>query len=229
MIDVFERLAPAYGRILRKFSIDVWYDRADVNELLGKANHFRKRYVDDLRKYFERLGFRFSPKRLEELSNNWLADQIVTSRKIVTIADLKKGKIAADLSNLDAEKQKELRELLKGDLQPGKVAPVVSFADNLEAKAVQLGEQSAFELGRNLNHDTVKQNSDVYEWVTQGDSHVRRTHQKLANRLFSYNSPPTTIDKYGHRHTGNPGSDWGCRCYEVPSNGKPLLDFVAKE
>lgn len=229
MIDVFERLAPTYGRILRKFAIDVWYDRQDVGEFLGKAEYFRRRYVNDLKRYFEKLGVKFSPKRLEELSNNWLIDQATTSRKIVTLSDLKKGKIAADLSDLDEEKKKEVQDLLKGDLQPGKVAPVVAFSDNLQARAVQIGEEAAFTLGRELNHDTVKQNSDVYEWITQGDSRVRRTHQRLANRLFSYNSPPTTIDKYGHRHTGNPGTDWGCRCYEVPANGKPLLNFVVKE
>lgn len=231
MIDVFERLAPAYGRVVRKFALDVWYDRANVNEFLRKADFFKRRYTSELIEYFKHKQYAFNPKRIKELSDRWLADQITTSRKLVTLSNLKKGKLASELIDLNEESRREAIELYEQSKTPteGRVSRVVSFADNLEARAVQIGEDSAFELGREINSDTVQQNSDIYKWVTQHDNHVRPTHRILAGKRFSYNNPPTTVDRYGHKHTGNPGTDFGCRCYEEPSSGKPLLDFVARE
>ena len=230
MIDIFERLAPAYGRVVRKLALDTWYDRANVNEFFRKADYFRRRYESELTGYFEDAGYRYNPRRIKDLSRKWLQDQILIPRKLVTLADMKKGKLL-ELPKMNEDQRAEVLQLMQGAkiVTEGRVSPVISFADNLEARAVQLGEDAAFDLGRELNSDTVQQNSDVYLWNTQEDKQVRPTHRKLAHKRFSYLHPPTTIDKYGRKHTGNPGTDWGCRCWETPATGKPLLDFVVRE
>lgn len=229
MIDIFERLAPAYGRTVRKLALDVWYDRANVDEFFRKADFFRRKYESELAGYFKDSGFRFKPRRLKDLSRRWLQDQILIPKKLVAIADEKKGKLL-ELQDIDAEQKAEVTRLLQGAQRPeGEVSPVVSFSQNLEALATQIGEDAAFDLGRDLNSDTVQQNSDVYRWNTQEDKAVRPTHRILSKKVFSYLSPPTTIDRYGRRHTGNCGTDWGCRCWETPADGKPLYNFVAKE
>lgn len=229
MIDIFERLAPSYGRVVRKLALDTWYDRANVNDFLHKADYFRRRYERELVLYFREQGYRFNLQRIKTLSNRWFADQVTTSRKLVTLTDLKKGKLTEKLEDLDQETRADVLRLLQGGRVEGRVAPVVSFAENLEARAIQIGEDSAFEFGRDLNHAAVSDTSDTYDWTSQEDRDVRPTHRILNRKTFSYLNPPTTVDKYGHRHTGNPGTDWGCRCFEKPSNRKPLMNFIAKE
>jgi len=231
MIDVFEKFAPQYARVLRKFALEVWYDRADINALYRSANHFRKRYEDELMAMFRRRKLDFSPKRVQEISGLWLADQITTGEKIFEVADLKKKKLYEEIISTEREYREQIRGLFdqpKTEKGLAKVLPDTSFSGNLSRRSLQIGEDAAFELGRDINHDVVSANSDVYEWMTQGDSRVRRTHQKLQGKIFTYTSPPTTIDKYGHRHTGNPGTDWGCRCWEKEVKGKPILNYVAR-
>jgi len=228
MIDIFERLAPAYGRAVRKLALDVWYDRANVAEFLHRADYFRRKYESELTGYFRDAGYRFNPRRIKELSQRWLGDQVLIPRKLRIIADEKQGKLI-QLEDLNEKQREEVRQLMQGQRVEGRVSPVVSFADNLEARAMQLGEDAAFDLGREINSDTVQSNSDVYDWNTQEDAHVRPTHRKLARKSFSYRDPPTTVDRYGHRHTGNPGTDWGCRCWETPGTRPPLLNFVVTE
>lgn len=227
MIDVFERLAPEYGRIVRKLAIDIWYDRANVSDFLRKANFFRRRYERDLTKYFKEIEISIAPDRIKELSQRWLTDQMLIPRKLAEIAEKKKDRIAAEKMN-ETQKAEVLDMLSNPREREGKVSRVVAFSDNLEARALQIGEDSAFDLGREINHAAVSGASDTYRWTSQEDSRVRRTHQKLNGKIFSYNSPPTTIDQYGHTHTGNPGADYSCRCYEVPAEGKPLIGYVAK-
>lgn len=228
MIDVFERLAPTYSRVVRKLAIDVWYNRANVKEFLAKAEHFKRRYESELMEYFQKRKYSFSPRRIKELANRWLGDQVLIPRKLSLISVSKKGNL---IETLDTQQREEVAQLFeKSKVKPeGRVVSVVSFSDNLEARALQLGEDAAFDLGREINHDMISQNNSVYKWVTQHDKHVRPTHKKLGSKIFSYDSPPTTIDKYGHQHTGNPGTDWGCRCYEEPATGKPRLNFIARE
>lgn len=230
MIDIFERLAPAYGKIVRKLAIDTWYNRADVGNFFHKADFFRRKYERELSEHFKNVGYRYSPRRLKDLSRRWLADQMLIPRKLETISQLKKGKLIDDFSDLTEETRAEVMRLYQGAQRPeGKVSPVVSFAENLEARAIQLGEDAAFELGRDMNSDTVRTNSNTYDWNTQEDRQVRPTHRILAGKTFDYNDPPTTIDRYGRKHTGNCGTDWGCRCWETPGTGKPLHGFIARE
>lgn len=228
MIDVFERLAPSYGRAVRKFAIDVWYGRAEVSNLMLRANAFRLRYERELTAYFRENGIQYTRARVQDLSERWLADQILVARRIQEAVAVKKDKLL--LERMDEAQKEEVIRLLTVPARPeGRVSPVVSFQENFAARAIQIGEEQAFALGRDINSDAVQQNSSTYLWQTQEDRRVRPTHRKLGGKLFSWESPPTTIDRYGNRHTGNPGTDWGCRCWEVPATGKPLLNFVARE
>lgn len=229
VIDVFKRLAPTYSRILRKFALDVWYNRADRGEFYDSAFRYKKRYENELMAHYREMGYRFDPHEIRAMGDEWLKDQITIADKVRTVSDQKKDRLSEELDKLVEEKRREVGALLAGVAKPeGRVVSVVSFSHNFEAKALQMGEQAAFELGRDINHAIVEGIGDVYRWVTQEDTRVRKTHRKLNNKLFSYNDPPTTIDEYGHQHTGNPGTDWGCRCYEVPAKGRPLSHYVAR-
>jgi len=181
---------------------------------------------------FRRRKLTFRRERIQELSDLWLADQLTTGKKILEVASEKKKKLNEKIILAEQESRDRISSLFdepRTEKGLAKVLPNTSFTANLSRRAVQIGEDAAFELGRDLNHDVVSANTDTYRWRNQGDSRVRKTHRKLGDKIFSYNSPPTTIDKYGHTHTGNPGTDWGCRCWEDPVFGKPLLNYVAKE
>jgi hypothetical protein len=58
----------------------------------------------------------------------------------------------------------------------------------------------------------------LYIWRTVGDGKVRASHAANANKVFAWDKPPAT---------GNPGEDYGCRCWVEPYHGmhpKPYYD-----
>lgn len=230
MIDIFERYAPSYARVLRRYALDVWFERADASELLRSAEHFKKRYEKELIERFKRRRLSFSPKRIQELGDLWVTEQLTTSKRIFEIAEEKKKKIREKIEIVDSIEKgfADFAAMPKTEKGLARVLPDTTFSANLARRALQIGEDEAFILGRDLNHFVVSSNSDVYRWMSQRDNRVRSTHRILDNRLFSYTSPPTTIDEYGHKHTGNPGTDWGCRCWEEEAKGVPLIGFIAR-
>lgn len=46
-----------------------------------------------------------------------------------------------------------------------------------------------------------------YIWRTQEDDRVRSSHAANNGKIFSFDDPPST---------GNPGEDFGCRCWAEP-------------
>jgi SPP1 gp7 family putative phage head morphogenesis protein len=46
-----------------------------------------------------------------------------------------------------------------------------------------------------------------YRWSTSGDERVRRSHEELDGKVFSWDAPPAV---------GHPGSDFQCRCTSEP-------------
>lgn len=53
-----------------------------------------------------------------------------------------------------------------------------------------------------------------YKWSTSHDGdRVRKMHQALDGKIFSFNSPPVSAPN-GARN--NPGEDFGCRCTAIP-------------
>lgn len=226
-------MAPSYGQIIRKFALDVWYGRKNKTQFIDSVFRFRKRYEDELVKHYRKLKYPFRPGQIRDQADEWLKDQIALTDKIQEIAAEKKDNLAEEFEKLRSEKRIEVAGLLTDArrlvLKPeGRVSPVISFSRNLEDKAIQMGEDAAFDLGTEINHAIVHGMGDVYRWTSQEDDRVRKTHRILNGKLFTYKSPPTTIDEYKHTHTGNPGSDWGCRCWETPAQGKPLLNYTAK-
>ncbi len=240
MINVFEKLAPSYKRLVRKYALDIWKDRLTKQkekEFLKSAENFKKRYQRELIKHYQNEDIKIHYGTITAKANQWLVDQRSLLDSIKVIAKGKKEKLTTELFEKlrtdqtgDVQKQINKLYLTEKDIKSGEeVYRVFSFADNLAKKAEQLGEENAFELGKDINHAVISGLNDRYEWQTQQDKHVRKTHKKLNKKTFLYSNPPKTIDKYGNIHVGAPGTDWGCRCYEVPSNSKPLLNYVARE
>lgn len=220
-------MAPAYGRVLRKFALDAWYGRADKADFIDAADRFRRRYEADLMAHYRKVGYPFRPAQIRAEADAWLADQVTLADKVEEVAAEKKDTLAEELDVLRAGKIEEVKFLLSGKPE-GRVSPVVSFSRNFEDKAVQMGEEAAFDLAKEINHAVVSGMGDVYRWTSQEDKVVRKTHRRLNGKLFTYSDPPTTIDEYGRAHTGNPGSDWGCRCIEVPAKGRPLRNYTVR-
>ena len=192
------------------------------------ADRFRRRYENELMVHYRRLGYPFRPGQIRDQANEWLKDQITLADRVQTVASEKKDGLADEFDLLRSEKRGEVRGLITGSFKPeGRVSPVVSFSHNFEDRAIQMGEDAAFDLATEINHAVVRGMGDTYRWTSQEDNRVRKTHRILNNKIFSYNDPPTTIDGK-HKHIGNPGTDYSCRCYEVPAKGRPLRNFVAR-
>lgn len=217
-----------YGRTLRKFALDVWYGRADRGSFIDAADRFRQRYQNELMAHYRRLRYPFRPGQVRDQADEWLADQITLADKVHAVAAEKKDRLGDELDRLRGAKREEVRGLLEHAQKPeGRVSPVVSFSHNFEDRAIQMGEDAAFDLATEINHSVVHGMGEVYRWTSQEDNRVRKTHRILNGKLFSYRDPPTTIDA-GRQHTGNPGSDWGCRCFEEPAKGRPLKNYIAR-
>ena len=229
MIDIFKRLAPSYANIVRKLAIDVWYEREDFDKFIASAERFKLRYERELAEHYRRLKYPFRRSEIRDLADEWLADQVTIFGKVQEVSDEKKKNLQIKLNESKDNKRAEVSSLIEeAKRHEGRIARVVSFADNLEKRSEQIGEDQAFELATRINHQVVENLSGVYVWRTQEDARVRKTHRKLANKIFAYDDPPTTIDEYDHVHTGNPGTDWGCRCWEEAARGKPLRGYVVR-
>jgi uncharacterized protein with gpF-like domain len=235
VLSVFERLAPRYKRTVRRFALDVWENTATKKrqlQFLEEAEGFKRTYEFNLRKYYENADIKIYPGTIRAKADSWLYQQRALAESIRVIAGAKKNKlIAEEFDSLkekqDGDVQKAIDRvyLSKKDIERGgQVFRVFAFDENFEAKAQQIGEESAFDLGREINEAVISQNGDEFGWETQHDRDVRATHRKLAGKNFKISDPPTTRDKYGREHTGLPGTDWGCRCYMVkPFLGKRIL------
>lgn len=221
MINVFKKHAPAYKRLVRKFALDVWKDKVNKStkeDFFGKVERFKRNYERDLIDHYHQAGIKIYPGTIRAKANQWYEDQYNLIESLETIATAKKSELTTELfdklrteKSADAQKMLNKIYLTKADLSRGaEVYKVFSFTDNLEAKAMQLGEQQAYDLGADINHDVMTEIGDRYMWMTQDDKRVRKTHQKLNKKTFLYEDPPTTKDQYGHSHTGHPGTDWGC-------------------
>src|SRR5690606_32490860 len=163
-------------------------DRADPLEFFRKAERYRRRYVRDLSEHYRALGMHYRPAEINRLSEQWLQDQIITAQKVQSVSQEKKNRLSEEMDKLITEKRVEVKRLLDGSAKPeGRVSPVIAFSDNFEAKAMQMGEQAAFDLSTEINHAVVQGISDVYVWTSQEDARVRKTHRMLNGKKFSFN------------------------------------------
>lgn len=241
MISVFEKLAPKYKKIVRRYALTVWKwgsqsteTRAAEHELFKKADTFRLRYERALKEHYREQKIRIWPGTIVAKGQEWLREQKSLASTVKVVADAKKNKLAVEeFEKLRKESPGDVQRLLnKVYLSPeeqkrgDQVFGVFSFNDEMEKRAEQIGEEAAFDLGAKINDAVIQDLGDKYVWRTQEDSRVRKTHRKLNGKTFLWSNPPTTIDEYGNKHTGHVGTDFGCRCYSEPSKGTPKIDFV---
>lgn len=241
MISVFEQFAPKYKKIVRKFALTVWKwgsqsaaSRKGETELYKKADTFRMRYERALKEYYREKEIRIWPGTIKAKGQEWLREQKSLTQTIKVVADAKKNKLAAEeFEKLRAESPGDIQKILnriylspKARESGENVFGVFSFEDEMTKKAEQIGEDAAFDLGTKINNAVIGDLGDRYVWRTQEDKRVRKTHRKLNGKTFLWTNPPTTIDKYGNRHTGHVGTDYGCRCYAEPSKAAPKIDYI---
>ena len=238
MINVFEKLAPRYQRIVKSYARMTWLDKGSQEldvRFMAHASKFSLEYQRELTRWYKRIGVKIYPGTIHTRAAQWLEDQEALQQTIKAIALSKKEVIKDDLiSQLSKSPSIKTQRLIDNlyltpkQRETQQVYKVFSFKDNFLRRANQLGEQAAFDLGSDINNAVISEVSTTYAWQSQEDSLVRKTHRKLNGKIFSFDSDPTTISRYGHVHTGPPGTDFGCRCYAVMKKGKPRLNFVVK-
>jgi uncharacterized protein with gpF-like domain len=54
---------------------------------------------------------------------------------------------------------------------------------------------------------------------------------QLEGKCFLFSDPPTTVTKYGKKHIGNCGTDFGCRCWAeiAPEREEVLKNYIVHE
>jgi len=238
MIDIFEKYAPQWRRAVKEYAHAVWNeeDSIDAREAYdARARLFSKRYRHALEQYYSARGMRVYRGTLDGKVHEWMKVQ-------GALRDSMKEMVYNRQSELV---QKEITRLIKDDSYTAQEAldevyeardgehvyKVFSFNDHYKDKAEQIGDENAYALGTAVNEGIIKEFSDRYIWTTQRDKRVRDTHRQLRGKCFLFDDPPTEILKSGKEHKGNPGSQWGCRCYcVIPTKPiKPLRGYIVHE
>ena len=236
MIDIFEKYAPRWRLAVVKYARAVWMGGAEQDDDARYdrlAILFSREYRHALEKHYADKGMTVYRGTLDGKVTEWLRQQDALKETLKVIAEKKKTKLIQD--EIEKLEKTQDAQAMINKLYEAKenetVYKVFSFADNFKDLAGQHGDENAFALGTGINEAIISQYSDKYFWRTQKDKRVRDTHQQLDGKCFLFSDPPTTIDKYGNRHTGNPGTDWGCRCIAeiAPEREKPKLGYVVKE
>lgn len=242
MTDIFKKLAPRWRRVVRDYALTIWRQKETpktVERFNAQAGLFALRYKHELQLYYKQKELNVYRGTIDGKVNDWLARQNATIDTLKVIAAAKKDKLIGEefaklASQQGADVQKTLNRIYA--VKAGEnVYRAFSFGENFEARAEQIGEDNAFELGREINEAVLSQDSDMYLWRNQDDSRVRETHQDapkgLGGLVFLFSDPPTTVDAYGRSHTGNAGTAWGCRCFAdtAPKSAKPKRHFTVRE
>jgi uncharacterized protein with gpF-like domain len=238
MINVYKKYSHRWENTVKQYALDVWRGRDNEKtreRFSDQADLFSRSFRAALEKRYQAKGINVYRGTIDGKVNDWLEKQRAVQETIRTMAaDRQNSLVEKEIERIQRSKgadiQKSINKLyaLKKDEN---VYKVFSFADNFESAAGRIGDDEAFELGRDINEAVLQQNTDRYFWRVQNDSKVRKTHQKLKDLCFLFSDPPTTIDKYGNRHTGNAGTDHGCRCWAdpAPRSQTPKRNYVVKE
>jgi hypothetical protein len=238
MINVYKSYAQRWRRAVRMFTLDVWKNRDDEksrNRYEDQAELFAKEFRSSLEKHYKSKGIQVYRGTIDGKVADWLERQYAMEDTLADLAKKRKDDLVADeIKKLKEDEERDVQEsldriyALKDD---EKVYKVFSFAQNFEGTADRHGDDEAYGLGREINESVLKDNSDRYFWRKQRDARVRKTHEMLADFCFLFDDPPTTIDKYGNTHTGNAGTDWGCRCWGdlAPPREKAKRNFIVRE
>jgi len=233
MIEVFEKIAPSYRRVLTKYARDIWNDKPfEEARFLKDVERFAARYKRALINFYIEKEIKIYPGTIKAKVDVWIEQQLVILKNIKKVSEIKKKGLQNEIKEIfleDGEKltaamQKGIKQYVDKKTSSAIAQGVFSFSENLSKKSGQIAEQSAFEFANEINDEILKKIADLYTWMSQQDKKVRKTHRKLKGKTFNPEDPPTTIDRYGNEHTGNPGTDWGCRCYRIlPKKGARVL------
>jgi hypothetical protein len=238
VIDVFEKYAPQWRRAVKEFARAVWNDEDSIDaraEYDSRARLFSKRYRYALERYYTDKGMRVYRGTLDGKVKEWLSVQYALRDSIPEMVKDRQSEIVQkEIARLQKEKSYTAQEALNKifDARKGEnVYKVFSFNDHYKDKSEQIGDDNAYAFGTSINEGIIKEFSDRYIWDTQRDKRVRYTHRKLQEKCFLFDDPPTTVTKSGKEHKGNPGTDWGCRCYaRIPNKPvKPLRGYIVYE
>lgn len=235
MIKVFEKIAPSYRRVLTKYARDIWEDRKfREDDFFEDVKKFAKRYKNSLIKYYKDENINIFPGTIKVKVAVWIEQQKSVLENIKKISNIKKTDMKKEITDEFIKETKGeklsiamltgLKKYVDKKTSSGLAQGVFAFSLNLSKRAGQLADQAAFEFANDINNEILEKISNKYTWQDQRDRNVRRTHKKLRDKTFVPEDPPTTIDEYGNKHTGNPGTDWGCRCYRgIPKKGARVL------
>lgn len=236
MLNIFEKFAPRWRNAVARYARYVWTGSVTqkVEETYDKqAAVFSREYRNAMEKHYADKGMRVYRGTLDGYVNEWLKKQQALKDTLKLVATEKQDKFVQDaLRELkDTKDAQKVIDKIYGAKENEEVYKVFSFKDNFEKYARQQGDEAAYNLGTGMNEGIIKQYSDRYFWRTQKDKKVRPTHEMLQGKCFLFADPPTTIDKYGNRHTGNPGTDYGCRCWaeRAPEKEKALTHYTVRE
>ena len=229
MINIFKKFTPSFQNIVRKFATDCWYGRESEKDFFKRVENFRKRFEKELITFYRSKGLRVDYKEIENLSLQWQAEQLTLAHSIKKDMRKKESKVLEEKKEEIKQEQKELYEEAAKTGKKKKdfvsvVTPLTTgrLDSDLLKKSNQIGEESAFDFMSKINNKIILDNSasGVFDWETQNDNHVRKTHRKLNKKTFAWNNLPK-IDG----EEVEPGSQWGCRCYAKMSNKKPLKNY----
>lgn len=240
MIKVYQKFSKTYKRMLAEYARKKWRgDKASFSDYEDKVRHFANRYKRELQKYYKEKDIKIYPGTIEEKTEQWFADQKNIFESVDALSQLRKEKLTAAMferwkKSRDADVQKILNKVFldRSDIARGaQVYKVYDFSDALGDSVERIADNAAFDLARDTNTQILSDLDDRFMWQTQEDARVRPTHRRLNKKVFLFSDPPTTVDRYGHTHTGLPGTDYNCRCYALPapSGKKPLKNYVARE
>lgn len=236
MQNIFEKFAPKWRRAVVIYARTIWEGRVTKKadkEYNKQAILFSREYRHAMEKHYAEKGMKVYRGTLDGYVNEWMAKQQALKDTLKLVAAEKQDtlvqKALRDLK--DTKDAQKVIDKIYGAKENEEVYKVFSFKDNFEKFSRQQGDEEAYNLGTGMNEGIIKQFSDRYFWKTQKDKRVRDTHMQLENKCFLFADPPTTIDKYGNRHTGNPGTDYGCRCWaeRAPEREKPLRKHIVRE
>ena len=236
MINIFEKFAPRWRNAVSRYARAVWTNNLSdkiENEYDRQAVYFAREYRNALEQHYAKKKMNVYRGTLSGYVFEWLKKQDALKDTLKAVAAEKQDKLIQDALNdlKDTKDAQKVIDKIYGAKENEEVYKVFSFKDNFEAFSRQQGDEAAFELGTGMNEKIIKHFTDRYFWKTQKDKRVRNTHMQLENKCFLFSDPPTTIDKYGNKHTGNPGTDYGCRCWAepAPEREKPLKHYTVRE
>jgi hypothetical protein len=236
MNNIFERFAPRWRQAVSIFANKIWVgddDEKSEEEFEQKAVLFSRAYRHAMEAHYRAKRMDVYRGTLDGWVFEWIKKQNALKDTLKVIVQDKQDKLVKkeiELLKSTQDPQAMIDRLYKAK-ENETVYKVFSFKDNFKNLSEQYGEESAYDLGTGINERIIQNFSDKYFWNTQHDKKVRDTHRQLYKKIFLFADPPTTVDKYGKRHTGNPGSDYGCRCWAdvAPEREKALRGYIVYE